>query len=63
MGGAGSSPLPGGTLPLYIAKVFDASGSAPASAILKGVRQCARAGARIVNMSLGGGASGSFDSA
>jgi hypothetical protein len=53
--------VPGGTLPLTIAKVFDASGTAPSSAILKGVRQCARAGARIINMSLGGGAPTRFE--
>jgi subtilisin family serine protease len=53
--------VPGGNLPLFIAKVFDASGSATGSAILKGVRQCARAGAKVISMSLGGGRPTSFE--
>jgi subtilisin family serine protease len=47
--------VPGGTLPLHIAKVFDASGSASSSAILKGVLNCAKARANVISMSLGGG--------
>lgn len=53
--------VPTGQLPLHIVKVFDASGSAPSSTIIKGVLRCARAGASIVNMSLGGGAPFSFE--
>jgi subtilisin family serine protease len=53
--------VPGGNLPLFIAKVFDASGSASSSAIIKGVRQCARAGATVISMSLGGGRPTNFE--
>jgi subtilisin family serine protease len=53
--------VPTGTLPLFIAKVFDASGSASSSAIINGVRQCSRAGARIISMSLGGGRPTKFE--
>jgi subtilisin family serine protease len=53
--------VPTGTLPLFIAKVFDASGTASSSAIVNGVRQCARAGAKIISMSLGGGGPTSFE--
>ncbi|WP_416461841.1 S8 family serine peptidase [Rubrivivax gelatinosus] len=38
---------------LYIAKVFDASGSASASTITKAINACGRAKANIVSMSLG----------
>jgi subtilisin family serine protease len=50
-----------GTLPLFIAKVFDASGSALGSAIIDGVRKCSRAGAKIISMSLGGGGPTRFE--
>ena len=53
--------VPTGTLPLYIAKVFDASGSASSSAILKGVLNCRKAGANVISMSLGGGAPNNFE--
>jgi subtilisin family serine protease len=53
--------VPTGTLPLFIAKVFDASGSATSSAIVNGVRQCSRAGAKIISMSLGGGRPTKFE--
>lgn len=53
--------VPTGTLPLFIAKVFDASGSASSSAIINGVRQCSRAGAKIISMSLGGGRPTKFE--
>lgn len=46
---------PGGHLKLYIAKVFDASGSAASSVIMDAVARCADAGANIISMSLGGG--------
>ena len=39
---------------LYISKVFDASGSASASTITKGITACGRAKANVVSMSLGG---------
>jgi subtilisin family serine protease len=39
---------------LYIAKVFDASGSAPSSTIAKAMLGCAKAKANVVSMSLGG---------
>ena len=41
-------------LNIYIAKVFDASGSASSSTIAKGMLACRKAGANIVSMSLGG---------
>jgi subtilisin family serine protease len=41
-------------LALYIAKVFDATGSAPSSTIALAMNQCAKVGANIVSMSLGG---------
>lgn len=47
--------IPGGNANLYIAKVFDVSGSAPSSVIIDGVLACQAAGAKIINMSLGGG--------
>lgn len=47
--------VPTGTLPLHIAKVFDASGSAASSTILKGVLNCNKARANVISMSLGGG--------
>jgi subtilisin family serine protease len=47
--------IPTGNANLYIAKVFDVSGSAPSSVIIQGVLACQSAGARIINMSLGGG--------
>jgi len=46
---------PGGHLNIYIAKVFDASGSAPSSVIMDAVSACADAGANVISMSLGGG--------
>jgi subtilisin family serine protease len=46
---------PGGHLKLYIAKVFDASGSTPSSTVMDAVAKCADAGANIISMSLGGG--------
>ncbi|CAN5870235.1 hypothetical protein BH11PSE8_BH11PSE8_10980 [soil metagenome] len=46
---------PGGHLKLYIAKVFDASGSADSSVVMDAVSRCADAGANIISMSLGGG--------
>lgn len=47
--------IPTGSAALHIAKVFDASGSAPSSLIIDGVLACQEAGAQIINMSLGGG--------
>jgi subtilisin family serine protease len=49
---------PSGRLNLHIAKVFDASGSASDAVISRAMLGCARAGANVVSMSLGG-ASGS----
>lgn len=46
--------LPGKQIKLYIAKVFDASGSASASIITKGINACKKAKANVVSMSLGG---------
>ena len=46
--------LPNTKLNLYIAKVFDASGSAPSSTIAKAMLSCRKAGANVVSMSLGG---------
>ena len=46
---------PGGHLKLFIAKVFDASGSAESSVVMDAVSRCADAGAQIISMSLGGG--------
>jgi subtilisin family serine protease len=53
--------VPTGALPLHIAKVFDASGSAASSTIIKGVLNCAKAKANVVSMSLGGGAPNNFE--
>ena len=53
--------IPTGQQPLFISKVFDASGSAPSSTIIKGVLKCARAKANIINMSLGGGRPTNFE--
>lgn len=53
--------IPGGQLNIYVAKVFDATGSARSSVIMRGVRACARAGANVVNMSLGGGEPTNFE--
>lgn len=53
--------VPGGALQLHIAKVFDASGSASSSTILRGVLDCAKSGAKVVNMSLGGGRPTNFE--
>ena len=47
--------VPDGQLPLHIIKVFDASGSARSSTIIKAVLRCAINRANVVNMSLGGG--------
>jgi subtilisin family serine protease len=46
---------PGGHIKLFIAKVFDASGSTPSSTVMEAVARCADAGANIISMSLGGG--------
>ena len=46
--------LPNQHISIYIAKVFDASGSAPSSVIVQGMQSCLRAGANVVSMSLGG---------
>jgi subtilisin family serine protease len=46
---------PGGHVNLYIAKVFDASGSTDSSVVMDAVQRCADAGANIISMSLGGG--------
>lgn len=46
--------MPNKQIKLYIAKVFDASGSASASIITKGINACAKAKANVVSMSLGG---------
>ena len=49
--------IPGGTLPLHIVRVFDNQGRwAYGSDIIAAIDQCAAAGARVVNMSLGGAA-------
>lgn len=53
--------IPTGQQPLFISKVFDASGSASSSTIIKGVLRCARAKADIINMSLGGGRPTNFE--
>lgn len=53
--------IPTGEQPLFISKVFDASGSAPSSTIIKGVLKCARAKASIISMSLGGGRPTNFE--
>ena len=53
--------VPTGTLPIRISKVFDASGSAPSSVIIKGVLQCNKAKAKIISMSLGGGRPTKFE--
>ncbi|ODV14386.1 MAG: peptidase S8 [Rubrivivax sp. SCN 70-15] len=46
---------PGGHVNLYIAKVFDASGSTDSSVVMDAVQRCADAGANVISMSLGGG--------
>ncbi len=46
--------MPNKRISLYIAKVFDASGSAPSSTIAKGMLACVKARANVVSMSLGG---------
>lgn len=53
--------IPTGQLPLFISKVFDASGSASSTTIIKGVLKCSRAGAKIISMSLGGGRPTGFE--
>lgn len=45
---------PSGKLNLHIAKVFDASGSASDAVISRAMLGCARAGANVISMSLGG---------
>lgn len=45
---------PNRQLNLYIAKVFDASGSTSSSTVAKAMLACARNGANVVSMSLGG---------
>lgn len=45
--------LPNKQLNLYIVKVFDASGQASSSTIVKGMLSCRKAGANIISMSLG----------
>jgi len=46
--------LPNKHISIYIAKVFDASGSAPDSVISKAMQACLKARANVVSMSLGG---------
>lgn len=46
--------MPNKHIKLYIAKVFDASGSASTSVIVKGMLSCLKAKANVVSMSLGG---------
>ncbi|HRI16968.1 MAG TPA: S8 family serine peptidase [Burkholderiaceae bacterium] len=53
--------IPTGQQPLFISKVFDASGSASSSTIIKGVLQCNRNKAKIISMSLGGGRPTKFE--
>lgn len=53
--------VPGGTMPLYISKVFDASGSASSSQIIRGVLDCVRNRSSVINMSLGGGRPTNFE--
>jgi len=53
--------IPTGEQPLFISKVFDASGSAPSSTIIKGVLKCSRNKASIISMSLGGGRPTNFE--
>jgi subtilisin family serine protease len=53
--------VPTGQLPLHIVKVFDSTGSAPSSTIIKGVLQCNKAKAKIVSMSLGGPSPKNFE--
>lgn len=56
-----TSVAPGKTLNLYIAKVFDASGSAPSSTIAKAMLACRKNGnANIISMSLGGAGASRF---
>jgi subtilisin family serine protease len=50
-----------GKLPLQIVKVFDSSGSASSSVIIKGVLQCKKAKANVISMSLGGGRPTNFE--
>lgn len=49
--------MPNKQIRLYIAKVFDASGSASSSVVAKGMLSCMKARANVVSMSLGGPAS------
>jgi len=46
--------LPHQHINLFIAKVFDAAGSAPSSVIARAMIECKNANANVVNMSLGG---------
>ena len=46
--------LPNRHLVLHIAKVFDATGEAPSSTIIRAMIACMQAGANVVSMSLGG---------
>jgi len=48
--------LPHQHINLFIAKVFDAAGSAPSSVIARAMIECKNADANVVNMSLGGDA-------
>ena len=48
--------MPNRTISLYIAKVFDAEGSAPSSVIARAMLACRDAQANVVSMSLGGAA-------
>ncbi|MDX1810574.1 MAG: S8 family serine peptidase [Gammaproteobacteria bacterium] len=50
-----------GDMPIYIAKVFDASGSAPGSIIARAVLACEDAGANVISMSLGGSKATKFE--
>lgn len=53
--------IPTGQQPLFISKVFDASGSASSSTIIKGVLQCNKNKAKVISMSLGGGRPTNFE--
>jgi len=53
--------VPSGSLQLYIAKVFDASGSTKGSTVARAVKACVDAGANVISMSLGGGGPSKFE--
>jgi subtilisin family serine protease len=54
--------LPHAQINVYIAKVFDASGSAASTVIARAMLDCAAAGANVVSMSLGGSAASQIES-